>query len=155
MDGHSIIIKDNNKKHASNLSIHNNKDIILEVNDLKVTYKLDEGLLKAVNGVDFKIIKGRTLGIVGESGSGKSVSAKAIMQLIDRPGEVDGEISFRSRKNSEIVDIGKLNPKGKKVRRNSWGRNFYDLSGTNGSLLPHSYNWKPDHRRNFVAYNQR
>ena len=74
MDGHSIIIKDNNKKHASNLSIHNNKDIILEVNDLKVTYKLDEGLLKAVNGVDFKIIKGRTLGIVGESGSGKSIS---------------------------------------------------------------------------------
>ncbi len=53
MDGHSIIIKDINKKHASNLSIHNNKDIILEVNDLKVTYKLDEGLLKAVNGVDF------------------------------------------------------------------------------------------------------
>ena len=81
-----------------------------------MTYKLDEGLLKAVNGVDFKIIKGRTLGIVGESGSGKSVSAKAIMQLIDRPGEVDGEISFRSRKNDEIVDIGKLNPKGKKVR---------------------------------------
>ncbi len=38
------------------------------------------------------------------------------MQLIDRPGEVDGEISFRSRKNDEIVDIGKLNPKGKKVR---------------------------------------
>ena len=57
------------------------------------------------------------------------------MQLIDRPGEVDGEISFRSRKNDEIVDIGKLNPKGKKVREIRGGE-ISMILGTNGSLLP-------------------
>ncbi|MCX7023258.1 MAG: ABC transporter ATP-binding protein [Spirochaetes bacterium] len=60
-------------------------DVILQVKDLKTYFKLDEGLLKAVDGVSFDIKKGRTLGIVGESGSGKSVTNLAIMKLIPSP----------------------------------------------------------------------
>lgn len=97
-------------------SINDDQDIILEVNNLKTYFKLDEGMLKAVDGVDFQLKKGRTLGIVGESGSGKSVTTKAVLQIVDTPGQVEGEIKFRSSKTGEIVDIGKLHPKGKVVR---------------------------------------
>ncbi|MBS4199279.1 ABC transporter ATP-binding protein [Bacillus sp. FJAT-49732] len=95
--------------------IEDSDEIILETNNLKVHFKLDEGLLEAVNGVDIRIKKKKTLGIVGESGSGKSVTAKAIMQIVESPGQVEGEIKFRRRDNT-IVDIGKLSPKGDEVR---------------------------------------
>lgn len=71
-------------------------DVILQVKDLKAYFKLDEGLLKAVDGVSFDVSKGETLGIVGESGSGKSVSNLAIMKLIPSPpGKIaGGEVLF-------------------------------------------------------------
>ncbi|MCM3111222.1 ABC transporter ATP-binding protein [Lederbergia lenta] len=112
MEGNPLIL--DSKQFGSD--IYEDDEIILEVNHLKVNFQLDEGLLEAVSGVDFQLKKGRTLGIVGESGSGKSVTAKAIMQIVDTPGKVDGEISFRSRKNNEINDIGKLDQKGNKIR---------------------------------------
>ncbi|MBN1520688.1 MAG: ABC transporter ATP-binding protein [Spirochaetales bacterium] len=66
-------------------------DVILQVKDLKAYFKLDEGLLKAVDGVSFDLRKGETLGIVGESGSGKSVTNLAIMKLIPTPpGRIAG-----------------------------------------------------------------
>ena len=69
-------------------------DVILQVKDLKTYFKLDEGLLKAVDGVCFDLRKGETLGIVGESGSGKSVTNLAIMKLI--PGRPDGSPAEKS-----------------------------------------------------------
>jgi len=103
------------KEQNISSNLENNDEIILETKNLKVHFKLDEGLLQAVDGVDIRIKKKKTLGIVGESGSGKSVTAKAIMQIVESPGQVEGEIMFRRRDNT-IVDIGKLNPKGDKVR---------------------------------------
>lgn len=103
------------RQKISQKHIQENEDIILEVKDLKVHFKLDEGLLEAVSGVDFKLSKGKTLGIVGESGSGKSVTAKAIMQIVENPGKVDGEIQFRRREKG-VIDIGKIHPKGDDVR---------------------------------------
>ena len=69
---------------------------VLEVRDLAVEFRTRRGSLKAVDGVDCRIGPGRCLGIVGESGCGKSVTALAIMGLVDPPGRVvGGSIDFR------------------------------------------------------------
>lgn len=70
---------------------------VLEVKNLKVEFNTDRGVATAVNGVNFDVYKGKTIGIVGESGSGKSVSALSIMRLIPNPpGRISaGEILFK------------------------------------------------------------
>jgi oligopeptide/dipeptide ABC transporter ATP-binding protein len=60
-------------------------DTILEVRDLVTTFDTDAGRLTAVDGVSFRVRRGRTLGIVGESGCGKSVTALSIMRLLPQP----------------------------------------------------------------------
>ena len=62
--------------------------LLLEVKDLKTYFFLDEGLVKAVDGVDFDIARGETLCVVGESGCGKSVTARSILQIVDPPGRI-------------------------------------------------------------------
>ncbi len=74
-----------------------NQEKLLEVKGLKTRFKIGEQWATAVNGIDFDIFKGETLGIVGESGSGKSVSVLSLMQLVPNPpGEVsEGTIKFK------------------------------------------------------------
>ena len=55
------------------------KDLVLQVKDLKINIKTDDGILTPVRGVNFEIGKGETLGLVGESGCGKSLTSKAIL----------------------------------------------------------------------------
>eukprot|EP01035_Chromulina_nebulosa_P009503 gene9502-biopygen7971 len=59
---------------------------VLSIRDLTVDFKLRHGLLHAVAGVSMDLDAGRTLCVVGESGSGKSVTARAVLQIVDRPG---------------------------------------------------------------------
>jgi oligopeptide/dipeptide ABC transporter ATP-binding protein len=70
---------------------------LLEVKNLRVSFKTEDGVVRAVNGLSYAIEKGSTLGIVGESGSGKSVSALTIMRLVPSPpGHIDGgEVTFK------------------------------------------------------------
>jgi oligopeptide/dipeptide ABC transporter ATP-binding protein len=72
------------------------QNMLLEIRNLRTYFKTDEGIAKAVDGVDLKVIRGETLGLVGESGCGKSVTALSIMRLVpDPPGKImGGEIIF-------------------------------------------------------------
>ena len=56
---------------------------LIEIKGLKVYFHTEDGVARAVDGVDFDIESGKTLGVVGESGCGKSVTARAIMGLVD------------------------------------------------------------------------
>jgi len=76
-----------------------NRKKLVEIKGLKTRFKVGDDWATAVNGVDFDIYEGETLGIVGESGSGKSVSVLSLIQLIPNPpGEViEGTIKFRDK----------------------------------------------------------
>ena len=77
---------------------------LLEVDDLHTFFKTKKGIVKAVNGVSYRVEPGKTLGIVGESGSGKSVSAMSILKLLDGNGYiVSGTITFKGRNLAECT----------------------------------------------------
>jgi peptide/nickel transport system ATP-binding protein/oligopeptide transport system ATP-binding protein len=85
---------------------------LLSVENLRTGFETRQGFLRAVDGVDFEIAQGGTLGIVGESGSGKSVTALSVMRLIDRPGRIseDSRILFEGRDLARLDegDLGKI-----------------------------------------------
>src|SRR5215213_5178690 len=94
---------------------------LLSVRDLRVSFALDEGLVRAVDGTSFDVMQGQVLGIVGESGCGKSVTMKAILQLIDQPGRIThGEILFRRNRldgrGEQVIDLARLPPRGSVLR---------------------------------------
>lgn len=71
---------------------------LLDIKNLKVRFKTDDGYVSTVNGVTFSMEEGETLAIVGESGSGKSVTSLALMGILPPNGEVyDGEIIFKGK----------------------------------------------------------
>ena len=90
---------------------------LLEVENLRTYFYLEEGVIKAVDDVSFSINKGETLGVVGESGCGKSVTALSIMQLIARPrGRIEhGTITYYGHEGDPI-EITSLDPHGKAMR---------------------------------------
>ncbi len=93
---------------------------LLEVRDLNIEFRLREGTVKAVNGLSFNVIPGKTLGIIGESGSGKSVTAQALMRLTPQPGLITkGEILLR-RSDEESVDLAGVPPTGETIRDIRW-----------------------------------
>ena len=90
-------------------------DALLEVKDLHTFFELEEGTLKAVNGVSFSINKNRTLGIVGESGCGKSVTAQSIMRITPpKNSSISGQILLH--RDEDVLDIVKLDDDGDTMR---------------------------------------
>jgi peptide/nickel transport system ATP-binding protein len=77
---------------------------LLEVRDLKVSFRTEDGLIKAVDGVSLSLSPGETLGIVGESGSGKSVTMMSVMRLITDPNaRFEGEVLYKGR---DLMKLG-------------------------------------------------
>ena len=94
---------------------------LLSVRNLSAHFPLDEGTVVAVDGASFDLYPSQTLGIVGESGCGKSVTARSILGILDKPGEiVGGEIMFRyAGRNSgreEFRDLTEFDPDGSEMR---------------------------------------
>lgn len=91
---------------------------LLDVHDLQVSFRTDEGVVTAVESASFRVDRGKTLGIVGESGSGKSVSTKTLMKLLPNSAII-GEASralFR-RADGGIVDLVTLEPNSAEIRQ--------------------------------------
>jgi oligopeptide/dipeptide ABC transporter ATP-binding protein len=89
---------------------------VIEVRQLKTYFHLEEGTLKAIDGVDFSIGQKKTVGIIGESGCGKSVTAQSIMRIVPDPGEiVSGEI-WLNRPNQPPLDLTTLDARSREIR---------------------------------------
>ena len=89
---------------------------VLELKDLRTHFSLDEGTLKAVDGVSLSVRQGQTLGIIGESGCGKSVTAQSILRIVPTPGRIiSGDIVLH-RDGEPAVDLVDLDPFGHSVR---------------------------------------
>ena len=97
---------------------------VLTVRDLKVYLKVDAGIVKAVDGVSFRVPEGRTVALVGESGSGKSVVAQTIMGILPRIARIEGgEIIFADpNQPGADVDISRLDTDGRRMRALRGGR---------------------------------
>jgi oligopeptide transport system ATP-binding protein len=96
---------------------------LLQITDLATTFKTEDGIVRAVNGLSFAVEAGTTLGIVGESGSGKSVTALSIMRLIPQPpGKIErGRVLLRG------VDLlGLPEPEMRKIRGRDIAMIFQD-----------------------------
>src|SRR5881296_1231129 len=96
---------------------------LLDVKGLKTHFFTDEGVVRAVDGIDLYINKGETLGVVGESGCGKSVTALSIMRLIPQPpGEyAGGSVLFEDQDLLDVPESGM-----RKIRGGQIGMIFQD-----------------------------
>src|SRR5260370_21165259 len=95
---------------------------LLEVQELKTVFPTRDGVVKAVDGVSFRLDPGETLGIVGESGSGKSVTALSVMRLLHRPGKVVcGQVMFNAR---DLIKISQ--------------RDMQEIRGQRSAMLIHN-----------------
>lgn len=83
------------------------KNKLLEVKDLSIHYFTDEGVVRAVNNIDFELARGETMGLVGETGAGKTTTARGIMGLVPNPPGrvVSGEILFEGK---DLLNASKL-----------------------------------------------
>ncbi len=97
---------------------------LLEVQDLKVHFRVPEGIIKAVDGVSFRVPERGTVALVGESGSGKSVVSQSIMRILPKVAHiVGGQILLNeSARTGPPVDIAKLPANGKAIRAIRGGR---------------------------------
>ena len=88
----------------------------LEIKNLKTYFYTEDGVVKAVDGVDFEVYPGEVLGLVGESGCGKSVSALSIMRLIGQPGKVlEGEIVFDGQDLLKLTENEMTHVRGNRI----------------------------------------
>ena len=90
-------------------------DVLLDVQDLKTHLPLEEGLLKAVDGISFAIRRGETIGLVGESGCGKSMAVRSIMRLAPNFATVSGRVIYHPQEG-DPVDIAQLDAHGERIR---------------------------------------
>ena len=116
--------------------------LLLSVRNLKTYFPLDEGTVKAVDGVSFDLNASQTIGIVGESGCGKSITARSILRILDKPGRIEeGEILFSRQSTDgdaarETVDLVQLDPDGEEMRSIRGGEIAYIFQEPMTSFSP-------------------
>lgn len=120
------------------------KPLLVEIKNLNIQFDVRDGIVKAVDGATFEIRRGQTLGIIGESGCGKSITAKAIMQMVPKPGKiVEGKVIYHRRveqnADGEVVEevcVTDLDPDGDKIRKIRGGEIAMIFQEPMSSLTP-------------------
>lgn len=98
------------------MTLNSEKNVVLRVEDLKVSFRTYAGMVQAVRGVDFELKKGETVAIVGESGSGKSVSTKAVMGILQANAVVEsGRILYDGQDLLQLDEKGMKEIRGKRI----------------------------------------
>jgi len=91
---------------------------LVQVSGLIAEFRTEGGRIRALNGIDFAIPRGRTLAILGESGCGKSVTAQCLLNLVRHPGSItQGQIVYHGSGSGSGVDIARLSPSSEAMRR--------------------------------------
>ncbi len=100
--------------------MENGRRPLLSVQDLKTYFFTDEGVVRAVDGASFDLVRGQTLGIVGESGCGKSVTARSILRIVERPGRIiEGRVLLHRNEHDgpdKGTDLVQLDPNSEEMR---------------------------------------
>ena len=118
---------------------------LLSVRDLRVSFALDEGLVRAVDGTSFDVMPGQVLGVVGESGCGKSVTMRAILQLDRAAGphhQGRDPLPPRQRRRRSRAAAAARRGDARHPRR----RDRADPAGADGGLQPRAHGGRPDRR---------
>lgn len=96
--------------------MENNKNVILDIKNLKTQFFTEAGVVRAVDGIDFDVKRGEVVGLVGESGCGKSVTSLSIMRLISRPGRItEGQIIFDDQDLVELPESRMVDIRGNRI----------------------------------------
>ena len=128
------------------------REKILEVRDLNISFKTDSGTVNAIRGVNLDLYRGETIAIVGESGSGKSVTTKAIMGIMAGNGSIDGgsiNYTWTDENTGERItkDICQLSEK--EMQSEIRGRkNCHGFPRSNDIIKPYNDNWKSNYGTN-------
>ncbi|WP_277554744.1 ABC transporter ATP-binding protein [Halobaculum limi] len=118
------------------------RDVVLECRDLTVSFEMDRGTSRVLNGVDIDIERGEIIGIVGESGSGKSMFASALLNAVVDPGQTEGSVTYHPR-DGDPVDV--LNLQKGPLRQLRWEDISMVFQGAMSSFNP-----TMDFREHFV-----
>ncbi len=120
------------------------KPLLVEIKDLRVEFDVRDGIVKAVDGATFEVRRGQTMGVIGESGCGKSMTAKAVMQMVPRPGKiVGGEVIYHRpageqgvSERTETIRVTGLDPDGDEIRKIRGGEIAMIFQEPMSSLTP-------------------
>ncbi len=94
------------------------KKLLLQVNNLQISWLYDKALIPIVSGLDFSLEAGKVLALVGESGCGKSVTALSLLRLLSKELKiVEGEILLAGQNGEKSIDIAKLEPRSEDIRK--------------------------------------
>ena len=120
---------------------------LLDVHDLSVRITRDEGVVRPLNGVSFRINTGQAVGIVGESGCGKTMTSNALLQILPPAAEItSGHIRYRRKLDEREIDLAALDAHSDEIAPDPGRRHLHDLPRANDRVLAGAYHWQPNRR---------